>query len=1338
MRTIYKFMLYTALIFAFAMVCVPSTEVYADSKSEAEDWVKLVSVTPNHYDNYTDPVTFTATIQYSLQSKDKGIIYLGFNTEDAHHYTVDTGETAGQVVSKGTGTVVLSETVTPVNWNTGLSFMQQMLAGYSDLVKDFKIYANISEYPHEIPWTPLAIDEAVLTDLPEVADDSAQDEPIQDDSVDTDSITLFEDCGGNTNSQGIDDYLISEWKLKSPTFPVTLKKEPNDDGGYKIKATIGIGRKDILDQDSTWNQYKKCIKKLEKNVAKTSELTKFLETYGGKSKTFSVTEKMKAKPTLGFVGYYEIARDKNNNIISQEGGGTATASWKAKKSWQSVVMAGAVPIPLYFDLTGKIDLEGELGISFSSLDDRAVTGSLKLKPSVALGGGLGVSGVASVGVEGKLGLDAQLIPASKGSYKAGLALKAYIAFILDLTYQLPGAELEGTIWDTTKRSRSFEEFIGAEGSIGGREPSLSLVDRSYGEKTTEWHGSRKLQQRLRSLRASADASPVSVSSLQEYVMPNTIPLVQSVGGKTVMVFQSNDSERNTADSSCLMYSVFENGVWSQPKAVWDTGTCDLFADMKVINGTLYLVWQKEKSENSGSTDAADILDEMEKNSEICMAVFDAETGGFGQQQYITDDEETDMMPVLAESSSEVSVVWIRNTAGSFFGESGENRVMSVTRQGDSLTAPVQLGVTEDYVNELAAAYTGEELNTAIVTTKITRSEDSQGGTEAGIPCVSICTGNGQEVLSSASEYAGSVRFLDGKLYYLEDTFIYEFDPQTGETARISAGEVLSQEDAGGGDGEAIQTETTVFGSSYHIYSQNGKTAIIWNEATDTGSVLKSSVKTEDGFSAPVILFQTEDGKTIQNFDAILMADGDWQFAVNTRTAAEEKSAIEYVAKESAPKLKVDYMMAEEGERKNGIQPVHISVINESEETVTEYTIRIYTDETSYVEKTVECQILPGESVTFVEEVDLAGLDGQADLNVQVVADGQKEMDDTTASAPVGMTDLSLRLDKQTASEHKFVTFSALVKNESEVETAAHVALYEKHTGELIESREAGVLAPGAQKNLDFVLRADDVAIDGANAKYYEAVVVSSIEEYNQENNTGYGVVYADELGQDPATASPSVNPASTDKPDTPPTVTPAATTKPDTTPTATPSGKETMTPGTEHSPIPVSPLPGITPTEKPDTSPTATPGAIMKPTIPPTEMPAAGTILTPKPTTVPRTTAPLPSVSLPQLSAPVTQPPVLPAPADIGTISAVKLKQKKQVVTISWKKVSGAAGYQVCYSTSKKWKGKKQKLMRTNKLTVKKLKKKKTYYFRVRAYRINGIGKLYGAWSKTKKITIKK
>lgn len=87
---------------------------------------------------------------------------------------------------------------------------------------------------------------------------------------------------------------------------------------------------------------------------------------------------------------------------------------------------------------------------------------------------------------------------------------------------------------------------------------------------------------------------------------------------------------------------------------------------------------------------------------------------------------------------------------------------------------------------------------------------------------------------------------------------------------------------------------------------------------------------------------------------------------------------------------------------------------------------------------------------------------------------------------------------------------------------------------------------------------------------------------------------------------------------------------------------------------------------------------------------------------------------------------------------AVNKKGKK--VKLSWKKVSGAAGYNVRYALSKK-KLKKAKIKKVKKnkvsYTIKKLKKKK-YFIQVRAYKVVDKKTYYGAWSKVKKVTVKK
>lgn len=85
--------------------------------------------------------------------------------------------------------------------------------------------------------------------------------------------------------------------------------------------------------------------------------------------------------------------------------------------------------------------------------------------------------------------------------------------------------------------------------------------------------------------------------------------------------------------------------------------------------------------------------------------------------------------------------------------------------------------------------------------------------------------------------------------------------------------------------------------------------------------------------------------------------------------------------------------------------------------------------------------------------------------------------------------------------------------------------------------------------------------------------------------------------------------------------------------------------------------------------------------------------------------------------------------------SAKNAKDKKLVV--KWKKNTAGNGYQIQYSTSKKFaKGNKTKTISKNKTTsytIKKLKKKKTYYVRIRTYKKVSGKTYYSEWSSVKK-----
>ena len=96
-------------------------------------------------------------------------------------------------------------------------------------------------------------------------------------------------------------------------------------------------------------------------------------------------------------------------------------------------------------------------------------------------------------------------------------------------------------------------------------------------------------------------------------------------------------------------------------------------------------------------------------------------------------------------------------------------------------------------------------------------------------------------------------------------------------------------------------------------------------------------------------------------------------------------------------------------------------------------------------------------------------------------------------------------------------------------------------------------------------------------------------------------------------------------------------------------------------------------------------------------------------------------------------------------VPKIKLKSvksiKKKQIKVSWKNKSNVSGYQISYSTSKKFKKAKIKNINssvTGNKTIKGLSKGKKYYVRVRAYVKDSRGnKTYGKWSNVKSVKIK-
>ena len=112
----------------------------------------------------------------------------------------------------------------------------------------------------------------------------------------------------------------------------------------------------------------------------------------------------------------------------------------------------------------------------------------------------------------------------------------------------------------------------------------------------------------------------------------------------------------------------------------------------------------------------------------------------------------------------------------------------------------------------------------------------------------------------------------------------------------------------------------------------------------------------------------------------------------------------------------------------------------------------------------------------------------------------------------------------------------------------------------------------------------------------------------------------------------------------------------------------------------------------------------------------------------------------PAATTTATKPAIKPVKKVTVKKQTAKVKAGKKKLTVTWKKDKNVSGYQIKIATKKNFKGAKTytvKSYKTYKKVIKKLKAKKKYFVKVRAYKTVGKSKVYGAYSAVRSCKVK-
>ena len=160
-----------------------------------------------------------------------------------------------------------------------------------------------------------------------------------------------------------------------------------------------------------------------------------------------------------------------------------------------------------------------------------------------------------------------------------------------------------------------------------------------------------------------------------------------------------------------MYSLFENGNWTQARPIYDTGKADFDYDVYCdLDGDVHIAWQTSNRIFSSS----DSLESMAKESEIYIADI-SKNGEVNNVQKLTSNHELDCAPrfVKQETAQDpVSLIWRKNSLNDILGFNGINEFVSSNNLDWHTTT--EIVSFNQFVSFGDCAYTNGELNAAFI------------------------------------------------------------------------------------------------------------------------------------------------------------------------------------------------------------------------------------------------------------------------------------------------------------------------------------------------------------------------------------------------------------------------------------------------------------------------------------------------------------------------------------------------------------------------------------------------------------------------------------------------
>ncbi len=1073
--------------------------------------------------------------------------------------------------------------------------------------------------------------------------------------------------------------------------------------GNKVKISVGFdifGYSDSTDKsgdtETKWLSFKDSCKSFQKTSKDHNDtlkkLKKFKKNYGSNKKGTFKTD---------FLGYLEGYITDTGSIEFTEVCGTVAAEFAYKIKSQF----GPFGVPIFYAYVeagaeagaaanaGKTVPDGDFPFEFDV--------TIHLTPKVKGGAGIGLEGAVSGGVYAKaempveyaikkkhftLGVDGEI------GWEAHYIIGEASGTIIDGTFNLLD-EYFGTKSKQVRRqiaaTYAMTEFI--DKTVSQTSEKTTLLSRDY-INNQKWVGTQtSAKRKARSASKLTFANTTLESSVNEFQRPQLV----TAGDKMMLIWVDDDTSRDTYNRYRLVYSLYNNGSWSVPKAVDDDGMIDYQVSATAVGDDIYIAYQKFNAKFTKGDEER--LDELNKKAEIKIAKYNANNNSFDNVKFITSNDTFDYLPCIAVENSQPVFYWVNCTSSDFSANSCS--IMKSDFAGNIST--VYSGL--NYIYELKVIG-----NDIYYTAESDCSNENTNDLNLYKNKVQITDNDGID----KQEIPTSLASVNDTLFYTSNEGIYMLDSDTPK----------------------LSLENNKIAGNLQLAATDDGIRAVWSQTSDMGTEFYTSELVNGAWSEPVAI--TDYGKLVSQL-SIANYGGKLFGAYNITDRTEQDGSIVNGSTDLCVfntdgfnKFDVTLDTVDESQlNSNGQTKLNVLVENNGTENIKSIDFAI-TDSLGYsqsVNKTVD---IPSGDYDVVELDYVPSTSGETFERRTVTVNATSGDASADTQLEVGNADLSvddITLEKLGTEN----VITAQIHNIGTVE-AKNVNVVFKNGENEVYTSNVDTLLPLQTNIVQFNISDDELTYEEEGGAVITASVTSDSNEVNIGDNNSS--VLIEKHIHDWSEWTVETEPTCVDEGK-----------KTRVCNTCTKQEEAVISPTGKHVfskqvVLPTYDEQGYTiytcevcnysykddytaKLERPAEKPTTTINPPVSNSDLPSVAPSTSTI-TPNPSPAPNSATTAPTIVAKPKSA-----------------SIKKVKAAKKAISVIWKKVGGVKGYQVQVATDKKFKKNKKtvtiKKQKTTKTTVKKLKAKKKYYVRVRTYKTVNGKKVYSAWSKVKSVKIK-